>query len=148
MTTTRETALEALQTTIASAVSPIKILRNQARPVEVAAEPRRALLILRDGDPGTPEQTFGVITYYWQHVAELDILVQRDDEVDRTVEIDAIVQAIDAQIEADKTLGGVVQYTRPQGTLVDHDQDDAGTVPYGTGLMLIELWYETTSSVG
>ena len=148
MPSVRETALQSLTTVIRSAVEPVIVLRNEPRPQEVAGYPRQSLLIVGDGEPGIPEQTLGVKSYYWTHNVDLEIIVQRTDNDVRAEAIDELVSSVGSAITADTTLGGTVQYVRPGGVLPTHDQDDAGTVPYGVGLMLIELWYETDTPTG
>ncbi len=148
MPSVRETALQSLTTVIRTAVDPVTVLRNEPRPQEVAGYPRQALLIVGDGDPGIAEQTLGVKSYFWTHSVELEIIVQRGDSDLRAEEIDDLASSIGSAVTADTTLGGTVQYVRPGGVLPTHDQDDAGTVPYGVGLMLIELWYETDTPTG
>ena len=148
MASTRETALQALETAVAAAVTPTSVVRNEPRPQEVGAFSGAALVIMRDGDPGLPEQTLGVVTYSWQHQVELEILVQRQNNLDRANVIDDLTNAIGVALDADTMLSGAVDHARPGGVLVDHDQEEAGTVPYGTGLMIVELWYETTLPTG
>lgn len=148
MASTRENALQALQVALAAAVAPTIVIRNEPRPQDISGLANTALVILRDGDPGVPEQTFGVVTYYWQHQAEVEILAQRNANDDRAAALDDLAVSIGAALDADKTLGGAVDHVIPGGVVVDHEQEEAGTLPYGTGLMIVELWFETTSPIG
>ena len=99
MPTHRETILTALHARLSSL--PATALRG-----EVLAErmPADGLLILRDGDPGEPEVTLSPLTYYYQHRAEIEAVVQG---VNRDATFDALCASIGTVIATDRTLGAV-----------------------------------------
>ena len=72
--TTRETVLQTLFETLQTISGP-RVLRNEALPEKV---PAGGLLILRDGDTGEPETILSPLSYYWQHLASLEVFVQAD----------------------------------------------------------------------
>ncbi|MCC5960544.1 MAG: acyl-CoA transferase [Rhodobacteraceae bacterium] len=104
MTSTREEVLEALHTALGSALPASAELspRNDTLPARI---PAGGVAILRDGDPGEPEVTLSPLAYHYQHRAEIDILVERQ-ETDRDAAFDALARAIGTAIDADRTLGG------------------------------------------
>lgn len=100
MPTHRETILAALYTRLLALTATA--LRGEVLPERV---PAAGLLILRDGEQGEPEVTLSPLAYHYQHRAEIDILVERQ-ETDRDAAFDALARAIGTAIDADRTLGG------------------------------------------
>ena len=89
--------------------------RNSGLPEKV---PAGGLIILRDGDPGEPEQALGGFgSTYYEHAVEVDVYVEEGDAVARDAAFDALLQQIGAALEADPTLGGLafgLTYGRPE----------------------------------
>lgn len=54
-------------------ISGPRFYGNEALPEKV---PAGGLLILRDGDPGEPETILSPLSYYWQHLASLEVFVR------------------------------------------------------------------------
>ena len=107
-------ALKALLETVPDAV----VDRNSVLPEKV---PAAGLIILRDGDPGEPEQTLGGFgSTYYQHAAEIEVYVEEGDAATRDAAFDDLLQQIGAVHEADPTLGGLafgLTYGRPEPSI-------------------------------
>ena len=107
-------ALKALLETVPDAV----VDRNSVLPEKV---PAAGLIILRDGDPGEPEQTLGGFgSTYYQHAAEIEVYVEEGDAATRDAAFDDLLQQIGAVLEADPTLGGLafgLTYGRPEPSI-------------------------------
>lgn len=101
--TTRETILQALFALLQT-VDDAKALRNDVLPEKI---PSSGLLILRDGDPGEPEVLLSPLSYYWQHRAQLEVLVQKGTADERDAALDDLLQVVGAAIASDRTLGGL-----------------------------------------
>lgn len=101
--TTRETILQALFTLLQT-IATAKVLRNEVLPEKI---PSGGLLILRDGDPGEPEILLSPLSYYWQHRAQLEVVVQKGGGQDRDTALDDLLQAVATAIASDRTLGGL-----------------------------------------
>ena len=71
MPTLRETILAALHTRLSAL--PATALRGDVLPERI---PATGLIILRDGKPGEPEVTLSPLTYFYQHRAELEVVVR------------------------------------------------------------------------
>lgn len=71
MSTKRETILVALHTRLQPLAA--LVLRDEVLPERI---PSAGLIILRDGQPGDPEVTLSPLRYYYQHRAELEVVVQ------------------------------------------------------------------------
>ena len=83
-----------------------KVLRNEVLPERI---PAAGLIILRDGNPGEPEPLMSPPHYYYEHRAEVDVIVDRPPTA-RDSTFDALKQAVGAAIAADRTLGGLCDY--------------------------------------
>src|SRR5918994_7710922 len=92
-------ALKALLETIPDA----SVERNSALPEKI---PDGGLIILRDGDPGEPEQALGSFgNAYYEHAVEIEMYVEEGDATARDAAFDDLLQQIGAALEADLTLG-------------------------------------------
>lgn len=107
MITRREDVLKALHTRLRAIIGPT-VLRNASLPERIPAE---GLLILRDGQPGQPEVTLSPLRYHWQHRAEIEMFVRGADGLDDA--FDRLAVSIGAALAADRTLGGLCDWTEP-----------------------------------
>jgi len=109
-----EQVLDALKAVLET-VPGAAIERNSVLPEKV---PDGGLIILRDGDPGEPEQALGGFgSTYYQHAVEIEVYVEDGDAAARDAAFDALLQQIGAALEADPTLGGRafgLTYGRPE----------------------------------
>lgn len=109
--TTAETVLTALASRIAAALPPGAVFqRNGTLPVRV---PPAGVAILRDGDPGEPERLFSPPVWYFEHEAELDLVVDGGPLAAQTEALDVLRQAVGAALAADRSLGGLVDWCEP-----------------------------------
>ena len=78
MVSKRELILAALHARLQTLAAPV--LRGDVLPERI---PATGLIILRDGKPGEPEVTLSPLTYFYEHRAELEVVIQagvgRDD---------------------------------------------------------------------
>jgi hypothetical protein len=102
MPTPRETILQALVAALQTVLGTT-VLRGAILPERM---PTGGLLILRDGDPGTPEITLSPLQYHYEHRAEIEVIVQGKTPATRDAAFDALLAALAAAIAADRTLGG------------------------------------------
>jgi hypothetical protein len=92
-------AVKAVLETIPDAV----VERNSVLPEKI---PDGGLIVLRDGDPGEPEQALGGFeSTYYQHAAEIEVYVEERDTAARDAAFDALLLQIGIALEADPTLG-------------------------------------------
>ena len=129
-------ALKALLETVPGAV----VERNSALPEKV---PAGGLIILRDGDPGEPEQPLGGFgSTYYQHVVEVEVYVEHGDAAARDAAFDALLQQIGEALEADAILGGVafgLTYGRPEPSI----EAVAGAPAIKTATLTVTVDYES-----
>jgi hypothetical protein len=104
-------ALKALLDTVPDAV----VERNSVLPER---NPDGGLILVRDGDPGEPEQALGGFgNAYYQHAVEIEVYVAEGNAAARDAAFDALLQQIGVALEADPTLGGLafgLTYGRPE----------------------------------
>jgi len=106
MPTPRETILQALLAALQS-VSAATVLRGAILPERI---PTGGLLILRDGDPGTPEVTLSPLQYHYEHRAEVEVIVQGKTPADRDAAFDVLLAELATAITTDRTLGGLCDW--------------------------------------
>ena len=107
MPSTRETVLTALHTRLQTLAAPV--LRGEVLPERI---PATGLIILRDGKPGEPEVTLSPLTYFYEHRAELEVLIQAG--TGRDTLFDALTASIGATLAADRTLGGLCDWVEAE----------------------------------
>jgi hypothetical protein len=114
--------------------------RNSVLPDNV---PAGGLVILRDGDPGGPEQALGGFgSTYYQHAVEIEIYVEEGDAAARDAAFDDLLQQIGIALEADPTLGGLafgMTYGRPESAI----EAVAGAPAIKSATLTVTVDYET-----
>jgi hypothetical protein len=103
MPSKRETVLAAMHVRLQSLAAPV--LRGEGLPERI---PASGLIILRDGKPGEPEVTLSPLTYFYEHRAELEVVIQAGAERDAL--FDALTASIGEVLAADRTLGGLCDW--------------------------------------
>ena len=107
MASKRETILAALHTRLQTLAAPV--LRGDVLPERI---PASGLIILRDGKPGEPEVTLSPLTYFYEHRAELEVVIQAG--TGRDTLFDAMAASIGAVLAADRTLGGLCDWVEAE----------------------------------
>jgi hypothetical protein len=129
-------ALKALLETVPGAT----IERNSVLPEKV---PAGGLIILRDGDPGEPEQALGGFgSTYYRHAVEIEVYLEAGDAAARDAAFDDLLQRIGVVLEADPTLGGLVfglTYGRPEPGI----EAVAGAPAIKSATLTLTVDYET-----
>ena len=103
MASKRELVLAALHVRLQTLAAPV--LRGDVLPERI---PATGLIILRDGKPGEPEVTLSPLTWFYEHRAELEVVIQAGSGRDAL--FDALASSIGALLAADLFLrapGGV-----------------------------------------
>ena len=103
MPSKRETILTALHARLQTLAAPV--LRGEVLPERI---PAPGLIILRDGQPGEPEVTLSPLTYFYEHRAELEVVIQAG--TGRDALFDALIASIGAALALDRTLGGLCDW--------------------------------------
>jgi hypothetical protein len=131
-------SLKALLETVPSAT----VERNSVLPEKV---PNGGLIILRDGDPGEPEQALGGFgNAYYEHAVEIEVYVEEGDPAVRDAAFDALLQEIGVALETDPTLGGLtfgLTYGRPEPAI----EAIAGAPAIKSATLIVTVDYETSA---
>ena len=133
MPTLRETILAALHTRLQTLAAPV--LRGEVLPERI---PATGLIILRDGKPGEPEVTVSPLTYFYEHRAELEVLVQVG--TGRDTLFDALTASIGATLAADRTLGGLCDWVEAEA-LEPVDLPIEGAAALKAAVIIVVLHY-------
>jgi hypothetical protein len=136
-----EQVLEGLRAELET-VAGVTVERNRVLPEKI---PAGGLIILRDGDPGEPEQALGGFggTYY-HHAVEIEVYVEEGDAVARDAAFDGLLQQVGVALEADSTLGGLVfglTYGRPEPSI----EAIAGAPAIKSATLTVTVDYETSA---
>jgi hypothetical protein len=143
MSTPREIILQALLVALQT-VPGATALREEVLPERL---PTNGLVILRDGDPGTPEVTLSPLAYHYEHRAEIEVIVQGKTPTLRAAEFDTLVQAIGAALTADRTLGGLCDWSEAQAPQ-PVDLPVEGAAALKAGIIPVILTYSTADPLG
>jgi hypothetical protein len=131
-------ALKGLLETIPDAV----VERNSVLPEKV---PDGGLIILRDGDPGEPEQALGgFANAYYQHGVEIEVYVEEGAAAARDTAFDDLLRHIGVALDADPTLGGMafgMTYGRPEISI----EAVTGAPAIKSATLIVTIEYETAS---
>ena len=143
MPTTRETILQALLAAL-QAVPDAIVLRGAILPERI---PTGGLLILRDGDPGTPEVTLSPLQYHYEHRAEIEVIVQGKTPANRDAAFDILLVNLATAITADRSLGGLCDWVEAEAPQpVDLPVDGAEALK--AAIVSIILTYSTADPLG
>ena len=107
MTSKRETILTALHLRLQTLAAPV--MRGDVLPERI---PPTGLIILRDGKPGDPEVTLSPLTYFFEHRAELEVVIQAG--TGRDVLFDTLTASIGTALAVDRTLGGLCDWVEAE----------------------------------
>ncbi len=103
----RESAIGALFAVLGQLSLGTTVKRNAVLPERVS---EHAMAILRDGEMGEPEVSLSPLTYHWQHQVAIELFVADTDAAARDARMDGLLTELAGLIEADRTLGGVIEY--------------------------------------
>ena len=143
MHTPRETILQALLAALQT-VPGVTVLRGAILPERI---PTGGLLILRDGDPGTPEVTLSPLQYHFEHRTEVEVIVQGKTPAVRDTVFDVLLSELATAISVDRTLGGLCDWTEAEAPqLVDLPVEGAEGLK--AAIVLINLTYTTADPLG
>ena len=136
MASKRELVLVALHVLLQTLAAPV--LRGDVLPERI---PATGLVILRDGKPGEPEVTLSPLAYFYEHRAELEVVIQAG--AGRDALFDALTADIGAALAADRTLGGLCDWVEAEAP-EPVDLPIEGAAALKAAVITIVLHYATT----
>ena len=144
MPSKRETILAALHARLQTLATTT--LRDEVLPERI---PATGLIILRDGKPGWPEVTLSPLTWFYQHRAELEVVIQSGNGRDALADtlVGALVGAIGTQLAADRTLGGLCDWVEAEAP-EPVDLPIEGAASLKAAVIPVVLHYSTADPLG
>lgn len=136
MSSKRELVLSALHTRLQTLAAPV--LRGDVLPERI---PSTGLIILRDGKPGKPEVTLSPVTYFYEHRAELEVVIQAG--TGRDAVFDVLAASIGAALATDRTLGGLCDWVEAEAP-EPVDLPIEGAAALKAAVIVIVLHYATS----
>ena len=140
MPSKRETILAALHARLQTLATTT--LRDEVLPERI---PATGLIILRDGKPGWPEVTLSPLTWFYQHRAELEVVIQSGNGRDALA--DTLAEAIGTQLAADRTLGGLCDWVEAEAP-EPVDLPIEGAASLKAAVIPVVLHYSTADPLG
>ena len=139
MASKRELVLAALHTRLQTLAAPV--LRGDVLPERI---PATGLIILRDGKPGDPEVTLSPLTWFYEHRAELEVVIQAGTE--RDAQFDALTANIGTVLEGDRTLGGLCDWVEAEAP-EPVDLPIEGAAALKAAVIVVVLHYTTDDTL-
>lgn len=136
--------LAAIKTLVAGALPSADVIgvdNDAVAPTKLSPGGR---VVIRSGDPGEPEVTLGVLTYSYTHRIPIELDAYPSDSMSREAVLDAMGTAIGTAVEADRTLGGLVEWLDVEAMTTD-DIAVAGAQAVRSGDLAILADYTTTN---
>ncbi|MDH3661179.1 MAG: acyl-CoA transferase [Alphaproteobacteria bacterium] len=134
-----EQVLEAIKALLLT-TPDVVVERNSVLPEKM---PSGGLIIVRDGDPGEPEQSLGGFgSSYYQHAVEIEVYVEEGDAGVRDSAFDDLLQQVGVVLDTDPTLGGLafgLTYGRPEQSI----EAVAGAPAIKNATLSVTVDYET-----
>ena len=136
MASKRELVLAALHVRLQTLAAPV--LRGDVLPERI---PAAGLIILRDGKPGDPEVTLSPLTYFYEHRAELEVVIQAG--TGRDALFDTLAADIGMALATDRTLGGLCDWVEAEAP-ESVDLPIEGAAALKAAVITIVLHYTTS----
>jgi hypothetical protein len=121
----REQVLDAVRALVAGALPSAVVKRNLAKPERI---PAGGLVIVRDGEPGEPDNTLSPLTYIYAHRVVLEVAANGRPGFTREQALDQMLGAIGSAVVANRTLGGLCEFLEAQAPAAQ-DVETEGAEP-------------------
>ena len=126
------TKLKTLETT------QVKVYRNLDKPQKVTSG---GIIILRDGSAEDPEVFLSPVTYIFEHLVTLEVMVQNPDSATRDASLDALLVSIGNIINANRTMDGLAEWVESHVPEFTEDAiEGAATVRLATVQVMIRFF--------
>lgn len=143
MASRREQIISAVETLVRDALPFATVQRDAAWPKRAEAG---GTVIIRDGDPGEPEVTLGVLSYTYTHDIPLEVFGPAGAE-ERHGLLDDMLATIGDALEADRSLGGLTEWLEPAAAAPDDVTVENGQ-PIRAAIITVTAIYSTPSPLG
>lgn len=117
--------------------------REAPWPTRVGADGK---VIVRDGDPGDPEECFSPQAFTYRHTIPIEVFAPEGAE-DRFLALDEMMAALDAALALDRSLGGLCDWSEISAPAPD-DVGSAASQPVRVAILTLTAEYTTPRRLG
>ena len=137
----RENALARLKTVLDGVSGSPTVTRNESVPVKI---PAGGLVALFDGVAGEADVVLSPTIYYYEHRAEIEVVVQNKSAATRDTALDTLLVAISTAVNADTTLNSTVDLARLEAPEFEELGDIEGADDLKAAIVPVIHHYNTT----
>ncbi len=139
MTSKREQVISALYAKLKTLeTSNLKVYRNLDKP---QAMPASGLIVLRNGASDEPEVLLSPLTYIYEHLVSLEVLVQNADSAIRSSLLDNLLVSVGSIINANRTLDGLAEWVEAKAPDFNDDPiEGAATIRSATVQIMVRFF--------
>lgn len=141
MSSKREQVLAAIEALVIAALPGAVVTRNQAKAIRIGAG---GTVDISDGDPGEPEVDLSPLRYNYSHAVPLLFGTYESATLTPGEVLDAMQTAVGGAVEANRTLGGLVDWLETQAP--DRGDLDIAGAESGAGSEAAVIAHYATSS--
>lgn len=139
MTSKREQVISALYAKLkALETANLKIYRNLDK---AQALPTDGMIVLRDGAADEPEILLSPLTYIYEQLVGLEVLVQNADSATRSNLLDSLLVNIGGIINTNRTLDGLAEWVEAKSPDFNDDPiEGAATIRSATVQIMVRFF--------
>ena len=139
MTSKREQVLSALFTKLQTLQSAtVKTYRNMDKAQKIATG---GIINMHDGASEEPEVLLSPLTYIYEHIVTLEVIVQNPNATTRDSALDALLVSIGSVINNNRTLDGLAEWVEAQSPNFDEEPiEGAATVRAATVPVMVRFF--------
>jgi hypothetical protein len=138
---------EAVKALVKRAVPNSKVIGMEPEEARPSTVDELGLVIVRSGDPGTPDIDLSPPTYWYEHTFPVELAARPDGARTARQVLDAMLVAIGREIEADRYLAGLCNYLDAEAP-TDGETQTPGAAAISWADCTIIATYSTTSPLG
>lgn len=122
--------------------SLIKVARNPDKLMKVPD--KGAIITLQDGNSGEPETLLSPLTYIYEHVAIVEVMINTAYAQAQGTSLDDLLMIIENLILADRTLGGLAEWVEARAPEFTQEAIE-GAPAFRAATVNILMRFHTTS---
>ena len=141
MTSKREQVINTLHNKLKILDSvTVKVYRNLDKPQKI---PSGGIIILRDGASDEPEVLLSPLTYIYEQLVTLEVMVQNPDSATRDSALDTLLANIGSVINAYRTLDGLAEWVEARSPEFEEEPIEGAPSVRTATLQVMVRFYTT-----
>jgi predicted alpha-1,6-mannanase (GH76 family) len=141
MTSKREQVINTLHNKLKILDSvTVKVYRNLDKPQKI---PSGGIIILRDGASDEPEVLLSPVTYIYEQLVTLEVMVQNPDSATRDSALDTLLANIGSVINAYRTLDGLAEWVEARSPEFEEEPIEGAPSVRTATLQVMVRFYTT-----